>query len=131
MQQQEINFDKPARKGGLPVAAVACPPFSKQAKTSNAVKPRQGANAPQWAILLAYMKDGKWISPLEAWQQLKIYRLSARIYDLKQRDYNIETRDVVTTQPDGEKITFRRYRLAATLNGEDKENVNQVPTAQN
>jgi hypothetical protein len=46
--------------------------------------------------ILAYLKTGKTLTPLNALRMFDCLRLSARIYDLKWVDYNIETTFVKT-----------------------------------
>ena len=49
--------------------------------------------------LLSHLQKGKSINPLEAWKQLGIYRLSARIFDLRDSGHEIDmTRREVNNQ---------------------------------
>jgi hypothetical protein len=41
--------------------------------------------------LINYLQTNTEINPLTAWQQLGIYRLSARVLDLRKEGYKIKT----------------------------------------
>ena len=58
--------------------------------------------------ILAHLKSGKSITPLEALNDYGCFRLGARIYELKQDGHTIETDRFET--PTGKKVA--RYRLA-------------------
>ncbi len=61
--------------------------------------------------LLNHLQQGNTINPLEAWKELGIYRLSARIFDLRETGCEINTeRKEVTNQFD-EVINFAQYSL--------------------
>jgi hypothetical protein len=47
-------------------------------------------------MILAYLKEGHSITPLEALKRFGCLRLGARIFDLKEQGYNIKT-DRITT----------------------------------
>lgn len=60
--------------------------------------------------LLAYLEKEESIDPLQAWEKLGIYRLSARIFDLR------ETKQITTTKKEvsnmfGETIKVAEYSL--------------------
>jgi len=60
--------------------------------------------------LLAYLKKEESIDPLQAWEKLGIYRLSARIFDLR------KTKQITTTKKEvsnmfGETIKVAEYSL--------------------
>lgn len=59
--------------------------------------------------ILAHLKEGKTISPMEALRQFGCFRLGARIWDLKQDGYVIG-RDL---ECDGHK-RWARYKLLKT-----------------
>lgn len=61
--------------------------------------------------LLEYLKSHAYINPLQAWQELGIYRLSGRIYDLRHAGYDIESSDMTVLNQFGEKCTVASYRL--------------------
>jgi len=60
--------------------------------------------------LLAYLKKEESVDPLQAWEKLGIYRLSARIFDLR------KTKQITTTKKEvsnmfGETIKVAEYSL--------------------
>lgn len=57
--------------------------------------------------ILAHLKSGKTITPIEALISYQCFRLGARIYDLRQSGYAIETHMIETDS--GKRIA--RYRL--------------------
>ena len=61
--------------------------------------------------LLAYLQAGQSIDPLEAWQELGIYRLSARIHDLRDEGQLISTARKETFNKFGESVTVAEYKL--------------------
>ena len=61
--------------------------------------------------LLAWLKSGRTITPLEAMNELGCYRLGARIWDLRREGYTIITTMVETKDRNGERCRFARYRL--------------------
>lgn len=58
-------------------------------------------SASQRDQILAYLKDGHELTPLDALVRFKCLRLSGRILELRQAGYDIETHDRVLTPPDG------------------------------
>ncbi len=58
--------------------------------------------ATQTQRILAHLKAGRTITPLEAMNEYGCFRLSARIYDLKQEGYRIDAERVDTG--DGAKV---------------------------
>lgn len=65
--------------------------------------------------LLAYLLDRGHINPMEAWNELGIYRLGARIFDLKPRvallGYEITTVNAKVNNRWGETCRVGEYRL--------------------
>jgi|TARA_R110002124_G_scaffold177779_1_gene345780 hypothetical protein len=61
--------------------------------------------------LLDYLYEHKTINPLQSWQKLGIYRLSAVKYDLVKAGYNIETNRKSVNNRFGEKCSFAEYKL--------------------
>lgn len=60
--------------------------------------------------LEGYLKDHGNIGPLEAWKELGIYRLSARIFELKkQTELTIDTKREVVKNGFGEPVNVARY----------------------
>lgn len=60
--------------------------------------------------LLARLKRGP-ITPLEAWSELGIYRLGARVYDLKEQGHEITKELVSVTNRMGEECRVAQYTL--------------------
>ena len=61
--------------------------------------------------LLFYLKRYGSITGAEAFNELEIYRLSARISDLRKEGHNIETIYETKENRLGEKVTYGKYRL--------------------
>ena len=51
------------------------------------------------------------ITPMEAWSELGIYRLGARIWDLKKKGHSVSTTLVDVTNRFGEVCRVAQYRL--------------------
>ena len=62
----------------------------------------------QSKLILAHLKTGATLNPLQALAKFGCYRLGARIYDLRQAGYNITTER--REAPNG--AIFAVYRLA-------------------
>lgn len=60
--------------------------------------------------LLERLKRGP-ITPLEAWSELGIYRLGARVYDLKEQGHDIAKDLVAVRNRNGEECRVAQYRL--------------------
>jgi hypothetical protein len=60
----------------------------------------------QCSEILAHLKTGCSLSPLEALEKFGCFRLGGRIYDLKQQGHKIET---VMVEKNGKR--FASYRL--------------------
>lgn len=67
---------------------------------------------PQQVRVYEYMKEHNGITTMQAYGDLKITRLSARIYDLKKLGVKIEKEHIVKKK-DGERIDYDKYYLAA------------------
>ena len=63
--------------------------------------------------VLQYIKDFGRITPYEAFRDLAIMRLSARIYDLQDAGYNIETTIAKSKNRYGEPVHYAVYTLGA------------------
>jgi hypothetical protein len=62
--------------------------------------------------LIVYLRSHRGITPMEAWNELGIYRLGARVWDLKhKRGYNIEKSMVNVPNRYGETCKVAQYRL--------------------
>ena len=66
---------------------------------------------PQRVRVYEYMKEHNGITTMQAYGDLRITRLSARIYDLKNMGVKIEKEHIVKKR-DGERIEYDRYYLA-------------------
>lgn len=62
-------------------------------------------------MVLEYMKTFGSITPAEAYEQLGIMRLPARVHELRKAGYNIVTERVSKRKWYGKIVTFARYRL--------------------
>jgi len=60
--------------------------------------------------LLDRLKRGP-ITPMEAWSELGIYRLGARIFDLKASGHDIDRELVPVSNRFGEECRVAQYRL--------------------
>lgn len=67
--------------------------------------------APQQVRLLAHLRLVDSVTPLEAWKELGIYRLSAVVYELREAGYDIDTAFVSVTNQFGEPCRIARYTL--------------------
>lgn len=65
----------------------------------------------QCGRLLDYLEDHVSITPSQAWKELGIYRLSARVFDLRSMGYDIETNRKEVFSPFGESTYIAEYRL--------------------
>ena len=66
----------------------------------------------QTSRLIKYLEANGTINPLQAWQELGIYRLGARIFDAKKLGYNIQSGRVSVKNQFGESCLVAEYRLA-------------------
>lgn len=66
--------------------------------------------------VLQYMKDHGGITSFEAFQDLGITRLSARIFDLRRRGNIITTAKMESTNRFGDTVRFARYILRREAN---------------
>lgn len=63
-------------------------------------------------MILEYMRKHGSITSLEAYRDLGIMRLAARISVLQDRGHNVIGEYETDTNRYGEKVRFKRYRLA-------------------
>ncbi len=75
-------------------------------------KPEKPEKVTQGAKMLKYMRDYGSITPVEAFRDLGVMRLGARIYDLEQEGIRIVHERENSTNRMGEKVSYSRYRLA-------------------
>lgn len=62
--------------------------------------------------LLEYLNEHGSINPLEAWVNLGIYRLGARVFDLKRAGHRINTIRQSVTNQFGELCSVASYRIS-------------------
>ena len=62
-------------------------------------------------MVLDYLKKNKAISTMEAFTELRITRLSARIFDLRQAGHKIDSIDMTVVREPDDKIRFTLYVL--------------------
>lgn len=68
--------------------------------------------APQQERVLNHLKKHGTIQPLEAWQELAVYRLSAVIFQLRAvHGFKIKTKQTTTLNRYAEKVSFATYKL--------------------
>ena len=73
--------------------------------------PAKPEKVTQGMKILQYMRDYGSITPVEAFRDLGVMRLGARIYDLEQEGIRIVHERENGTNRMGEKTTYSRYRL--------------------
>ena len=61
--------------------------------------------------LLHYLESNKKISPMEAWTELGIYRLSDVVFKLRNKNYEIETERKSVLNRFDEPCSFAEYTL--------------------
>lgn len=66
------------------------------------INPNEQSSASQAQMILSYMLQGNRITPIEALDLFKCFRLGARIADLKDRGYDIKSEFVTT--PSGKRV---------------------------
>lgn len=65
--------------------------------------------------VLEYMQEHNGITSYQAFRDLKITRLSARIYDLRRDGVNIDQERITKKNKDGELVGYDRYFVAADV----------------
>lgn len=73
-------------------------------------QPKDSAQA-QTERLRKYLAAGNPINPLEAWRELGIYRLSARVFDLREAGVEIEGQFIEVRNQFGEKCRVKQYLM--------------------
>ena len=68
-------------------------------------------------MVAKYMKDFGSISSWQAFSDLGITRLSARIFELKERGYIISKEKVKTTNRYGKPVSYEKFRITGMLGG--------------
>ena len=61
--------------------------------------------------LLEYLKTNYTITPMEAWNELGIYRLSDVVFKLRNKNYEIETERMSVVNRFNEVCSFAEYKL--------------------
>lgn len=61
--------------------------------------------------LLDYLMSGRAIDPMQAWSELGIYRLSARVHELREQGYSIVNQGRTVKNRYGEDCKVASYRL--------------------
>lgn len=74
-------------------------------------KPAKPEKVTQGMKILRYMQTYGSITPVEAFRDLGVMRLGARIYDLEQEGIRIAHERETSTNRMGEKTSYSRYRL--------------------
>ena len=68
----------------------------------------------QCARLLAYLRTIGPITPMQAWEQLGIYRLGARVFDLRAEGHPIRSDRLTVPNRFGEECRVAVYSLEAS-----------------
>ena len=76
-------------------------------------RPEKPEKVTQGAKILKYMQEYGSITPVEAFRDLGVMRLGARIYDLEQKGVRIIHERETSKNRMGEKVSYSRYRLEA------------------
>ena len=61
--------------------------------------------------VLGYLAAGMTLNPLQAWTELGIYRLGARIFDLRKLGYDIKSSRTAVKNRYGESCIVASYKL--------------------
>ena len=72
--------------------------------------------------LLDYLKANNKISPMEAWTELGIYRLSDVVFKLRNKNYEIETERKSVLNRFDEPCSFAQYKLYIKRDRYEKRN---------
>lgn len=65
--------------------------------------------------ILAFLSEGKPLTPLLALEKFGCFRLAARINDLRRSGYLISTENITVTNRQGEESKVAEYRLAGAV----------------
>lgn len=68
-------------------------------------------NDSQNAQLIAIMETGRWVTQIDALNEVGCTRLPARIKDIKKLGYEIEDEWVEYTNSQGKTKRFKKYRI--------------------
>jgi hypothetical protein len=61
--------------------------------------------------LLTYLEQGKKVNPLEAWNNLGIYRLASRVCDLRKEGIEVKDEWLDVSNRFGEFVKVKQYYL--------------------
>lgn len=73
-----------------------------------AVKPHKKTQRDK---VLDYIRKHGYITSWQAYQDLGVSQLGARVFELKERGYSFETKRINTRNRDGEPTHYDEYRL--------------------
>lgn len=73
--------------------------------------PNKVRGSTQCDRLLHHLRDIGPVNPMDAWTNLGIYRLGARVFDLKGRGFDVRKRDAVVLNRWNEKCRVAEYYL--------------------
>lgn len=72
---------------------------------------RNNVTETQCARILAWLKDGKTLTPLQALSEFSCNRLAARIADLRNAGHEIQTKPITVFNSEGGKCRIAQYSL--------------------
>lgn len=72
---------------------------------------RKGNNMNQTARVLQYLEDGKKLTCLNAFNELGITQVAARIFELKELGYDIRKKMITVTNRYDEKCSVAEYYI--------------------
>ena len=75
----------------------------------------------QHDLIINYLKSHKDITPMDAFRELGITKLSTRIGELKQKGYNILDAWVEDVNRFGENVRYKRYILLRSKDWSEEE----------
>ena len=70
--------------------------------------------------VLQYIKDHGSINPSQAYNELHIYRLGARILELRRDGYDIKTEIVQEKNAEGDTVKYAVYSIGEVKGGESR-----------
>lgn len=79
--------------------------------------------------ILQYIREFGSITSLEAYKDLGITQLGARIFELKREGYNFTTKTEYGTNRYGERMDYARYYLLDDIVAENKDHIPTMEVA--
>lgn len=76
--------------------------------------------------ILNYIREFGSITSWEAYKDLGITQLGARIFELKREGYNFTTKTEYGTNRYGEKVEYKRYTLLDDMIYQNREHIPEV-----